>query len=227
MVRLGIVTGLASEVGCLGTVGAGARVVCAAADPGRADRAVRDLLARGCRGLISFGIAGGLDPGVAVGTPILAATVVTPDGRRLPTDAAWRERVRTRLASDVVAIGGDLVGSDHVVGDEAAKRRLREASGAAAVDMESHVVASAAAACAVPFVVIRVVSDGAGDVIPAWVPATIRPDGRPATAAVLRGLLARPGDLPNLVRLRANSRRALVTLRRVAARAGPLFCLDG
>jgi hypothetical protein len=104
---------------------------------------------------------------------------------------------------------------------------LREKSGAAAVDMESHAVARVAAESDIPFLVVRAVSDTFRHGIPAWVPGTIQPDGHPGWSAVVTGILAHPADMPTLLRLRTTSRKALATLRRVALLAGPFYFLDG
>ena len=70
MKSLGIVTGLASEAACLGKVQF-CRV--AGADAVRAGLAARALIAEGCLGLLSFGLAGGLDPNLEPGAVIVAA----------------------------------------------------------------------------------------------------------------------------------------------------------
>jgi adenosylhomocysteine nucleosidase len=227
--RLGIVTGLASEADCLEfrSAAKGVRVLCVGADCGRAAAAARELVAEGCAGLISFGIAGGLDPALNAGALVVADGVVLPDGRRLETDPGWRSRLREALGPAIGPVSGDLAGCDGAVLDARQKKSLRGASGAAAVDMESHAVARVAAESDIPFLVVRAVSDTFRHGIPAWVPGTIQPDGHPGWSAVVTGILAHPADMPTLLRLRTTSRKALATLRRVALLAGPFYFLDG
>ena len=229
MTRLGIVTGLASEADCLQFRSAAkdVRVLCAAADSGRAEDAARKLIAQGCAGLMSFGIAGGLDPALDAGALVVADSVILSDGSRLETDPGWRRRILEALGPAVGPVTGSLAGSDGAVLDERRKKTLRAESGAVVVDMESHAVARVAVESAIPFLAVRAVSDTFRHGIPAWVPGTIQPDGRPGWSAVVSGVLTHPGDVPALVRLRTTSRRALATLRRVALLAGPLFFLDG
>jgi len=229
MTRLGIVTGLASEADCLGPRFAanGVRVLCAGADPTRAGDAARKLIAEGCTGLMSFGIAGGLDPALDAGALVVADSVILSDGSRLETDPGWRCRLLETLGPAIGPVTGALVGSDGAVLDQQQKKKLREASGAAAVDMESHAVAGVAVESAIPFLAVRAVSDSYRHGIPAWVPGTIQPDGHPGWSAVISGVLIHPRDVPALVRLRKTSGKALATLRRVALLAGPLFFLDG
>jgi len=227
--RLGVVTGLASEADCLEpqNVAEEVRVLCAGADPARAGDAARKLIAQGCTGLMSFGFAGGLDPALDAGALVVADSVILPDGSRLETDPGWRHRLLEGLGPAIGPVTGALVGSEGAVLDERQKKTLRAASGAAAVDMESHAVARVAVESAIPFLAVRAVSDSFRHGIPAWVPGTIQPDGHPGWSAVISGVLAHPRDVPALVRLRTSSGRALATLRRVALRAGPLFFLDG
>jgi hopanoid-associated phosphorylase len=229
VIRLGIVTGLASEADCLDfrSAAEGVRVLCAGADCGRAAAAAQELVAEGCAGLISFGIAGGLDPALDAGALVVAEGVVLPDGIRVETDFGWRHRLLEGLGPAIGPVSGDLAGSDGAVLDARRKKTLREKSGAAAVDMESHAVARVAAESDIPFLVVRAVSDSSRHGIPAWVAGTIQPDGHPGWSAVLSGVLAHPADMPTLLRLRTTSRRALATLRRVTLRAGPLFFLGG
>jgi adenosylhomocysteine nucleosidase len=89
--------------------------------------------------------------------------------------------------------------------------------------MESHAVAEIAVEHAVPFVVVRVIADPLTREIPLWLGGVIGPDGSPQARAVLKGLLVHPADLMAIVRLAPDARRAMTTLSRVAARAGPFF----
>ena len=225
---IGIVTGLALEAACFDTLPAHRRprVRCDGMGPARAGRAARRLLADGCAALCSFGIAGGLDPELRTATAVLADAVITTSGRRSPTDAAWRERLRPVLAAALEVTTAGIIGSDRVIETPADKRRLFTDTGAAAVDMESHAVAAVAADAGVPLLVLRAVSDPAGAVIPPAAMAGVGKDGRTRHLAVAWALVWRPGDLPAVLRLRHDSALAVRTLRRVAVLAGPGFGFD-
>ena len=85
--RLGIVTGLAAEAriaGCFQGI-----VAVAGASPARASAQASALIDRGIDGLVSFGVAGGLNPALAPGTVVIAGQVLAPDGTRFETDPAW------------------------------------------------------------------------------------------------------------------------------------------
>lgn len=216
MTSVGVVTGLASEAACLGKVQF-CRV--AGADAGRAELAARALIAEGCAGLVSFGLAGGLDPALAPGAVIVADAVVGPEDRRLPTDLGWRAALADKLQAHV----GLLLSMPAAVVEPAAKESLRVSSGALAVDMESLAIAIAASEANLPFVAIRAVADPATARVPAWVMAGVRSDGSVHTLGIVGGLAKRPGDLPILLRLAGYSRAAHRTLSRVATRLGPSF----
>ena len=56
------------------------------------------LVAAGADALVSFGLAGGLDPALAPGAILVPREVIADDGAALPTDAAWCAQVaQTRL----------------------------------------------------------------------------------------------------------------------------------
>jgi adenosylhomocysteine nucleosidase len=168
---------------------------------------IADSLA-GARGLISFGLCGALDPALGVGDIVIADGVVADDGH-LPTDPAWTVALRAALPD---CRAGLVVGGDAIVGSPQAKAALRQVSGAAIVDMESHAVAKAARSANLPFAVIRAVSDTAAFALPRAAQAGFRPDGDPDVGAVIGGLLRRPWELPALIRTAVDAEKAFKSL---------------
>lgn len=237
MIRLGIVTGLAAEARCLREAAGGdalddtlpgdkLTVVCSGGDAARALAWARTLIDNGANALLSFGIAGGLDPALTPGDLIVGDTVVAPDGRRHAADAAWRDGLLALLTDQSPSLHA-VAGSDNPVASRAGKRALHADAGAAAVDMESHGVALAADDAGLPFAVIRAIADPAGRVLPRAALAGLGPDGEPRPIAVLGELVRRPWELPSLLAAAADARRALVTLGRCAALGAPLFGRGG
>ncbi|MEK7244619.1 MAG: hypothetical protein AAB223_01210 [Pseudomonadota bacterium] len=229
MVRLGVITGLAAEADILLEFPSerAPRVEIAGASGARAEAAATRLLAGGCEAILSFGVAGGLDPALAPGTVVIADSIVAADGRRWPTDARWRDAVRRALAGAVPLAAGAIAGSDAPLLTAAAKMDLAGRTGTVAVDMESHGVARAAALSGAPFLAIRAVADGASRAIPPWVMDAILPDGGLAPEKIARALLPKPWQVWGLIGLARDNACALGALRRVALRLGPGLGLAG
>src|SRR5580693_2708493 len=129
-----VVVGLAFEARV--AAGPGIQVMCSGNGQGLAaalNRAVRG----GCQGLISFGVAGGLAPGLRPGACVVGSAILSAKSR-LPTDHSWSQKLLNTIPG---AIYGPLFGVPAPVADPAAKQALHNRTGAVAVDMESHVVA--------------------------------------------------------------------------------------
>lgn len=216
--------GLASEARLL-RADPRVRVACSGASAARARDLAAGLLDGGCDALLSFGLAGGLDPRLSSGALCVPEAVLLPAGGRVAVDRFWRARLIESIGE---APGCALLaGRDEPVGSPEGKAELFARTGAGAIDMESHAVAEVAAARGVPFLVIRAIADPAERRLPPWLSAVIGADGRPLPRPLLAGLAAHPGDLAALLRLGGDARRALNALRRAAAGAGPLLAFDG
>lgn len=169
------------------------------------------------RGLISFGIAGGLAPNVVPGTVIVPVEVVS-GSERIATDMEWREYILSRLRH---AMSGRLAGSDIAVASAAEKEHLRKDTDALAVDMESHLVAREAKARAIPFVALRVVADTAATELPPAALTAMEPDGSIALGRVLGSVFKNPKQIPALIRTGRESEKAFASLLRCLDLLGP------
>ena len=226
MSRAGIVAALAAEAralcaalppsGSLTTLDDGTLLAVSGVGYPAADRAARALLEAGAGGLISFGLAGGLDPALRAGTLVLPDEVCSTERPNVPVDAAWRRRLITALPAGQPFVGGKLWTSLTPILDTGAKRRLFAASSAPVVDMEAMAVASAASAAATPFLAVKVIVDTALDTLPRAVMA-IDPAGRVRAARVVVTLLRHPGEIITLIRLAGRYLAAQRMLRGIAA----------
>lgn len=185
-------------------------------DSARLSRALKAAIGRGACGIISFGIAGGLQPGLAPGAWLVARAVVVGE-ERFVADPAWAAALRQALPGAEFA---DLAGVDLPVAQSGGKRALQEATGAAAVDMESHLVARIAAAHGLPFAGFRVIADPAERSLPAAALVGMKADGTTDVPAVLRALVAAPAELPALMRTALDARAAFSGLARGRRRLG-------
>ena len=129
--------------------------------------------------LVSFGLAGSLGE-LGVGEVLDATRVVDETGTTL-----WEgPGLGVRGARDGVVLGGDVL-----VHDAAERARLREASGADAVDMESGVLARSGRLAGV----VRAISDDPHSMIEG-VEETVHADGRTNVAGLLRWIATRRRD---------------------------------
>jgi adenosylhomocysteine nucleosidase len=215
---LGVVVGYRAEARCL--AGLDLCVLCSGVDPERARTAARRLRDEGAGGLVSFGLAGALAADLAPGDLLLPATVILPDGGRIATEPAWRERLAATLRrAGVGTQSAPILGSERIVATRAAKRALLAQSGAVAVDMESQAVAAIAAQAGLPLLVLRAVADGHAQLIPRTAQGVIDAQGEVRRLVVLGRLMSRPWEIFSLIALGRSSGLGLASLRRVAALA--------
>ncbi|MGL4314623.1 MAG: phosphorylase [Sphingomonas sp.] len=176
--------------------------------------------------ILSCGIAGALDPALGVGDVVLhippfvpsdvegRARGASPDARvsaSLDTNGLWRLE---KLLPE--AHHGAILGQDHIAASPAEKARLHAATGALAVDMESHVAARVAQRHGLPFAAIRVISDTARDALPPAALVGMNPDGSMALGRVLASLARQPTQLPALIRIGRQSGKAFARLPEIA-----------
>ena len=197
-------------------VGPGVSSIAGGGDSTALAAALKHALTQGATAFLSFGIAGGLvraEPGTW-----LVADAVIERASRWPVDAAWAAVLAQRLPG---ALRGDIAGTDSIIAASADKHALGAATGALAVDTESHVVAAFAAAHGVPFAVFRVIADPASRALAPAACKGMRRDGTIDQRAVFGSLLRQPGQLPLLLRNAADTRRAMRGLSHGRRLLGP------
>ena len=213
--RVVAVTGLIKEARI--ATGPGVHAIAGGGNAPALAAALERELARGAGAVMSFGIAGGLAEELVRGTWLVARSIVTP-AQRWPCDAAWARSIVERLPEAWTA---DLAGVDAPVTDPAAKRELHGATGAAAVDTESHIAAAIAAAHGLPFAAFRVVADSVRRSLPPAASVALKPDGNISRGAVLGSLARTPAQLPSLLRTAIDARTAFRALLRGRRLLGP------
>ena len=206
-----IVTGLMQEARIAS--GPGMTVICSSSDPQQLRALLTVFDPATIRGVISFGVAGGLDPSLKSGDIVVATEVRAGEARWL-ADLALKEDLiagfglgRRRI------VRGRLAGAEQVVADRHLKEALHLETGAAAVDMESHIAADYAARTGLPFAALRVVSDPAHRALPPLAMSAIKPNGDIDLRKVLRSVARNPRTLRDLVATGIDFNRALRSLR--------------
>ena len=185
-------------------------------------RELEGLARAGARGIISFGVAGGLSPSLKPGDIVVASSVMT-SRRTFDTDARWSQSLKNALPD---AVGGlPIFAADATVMTVIEKESLWEGTGAAAVDMESGAAAEVAERYDLPYAVLRVIIDPAHRSIPISAAVGARENGTTDALAVVRSLMRRPQDIGEIVRLADDARRANRSLLRCRQALGPFFSL--
>lgn len=171
--------------------------------------AARRLVEQGATALISFGLAGGLDPALMPGA-LVVPEVIVDQGTTFRCDASL-----------VAIMGGATVGrltcADKAAVTVLAKARLYRATGAAAIDLESAGVARAAQMCGVPFAVMRAVVDPAWRDLPPAAQVALDASGRIALRQVIGSIVRQPGQISSLLKLATDAAAARRTLRQQVA----------
>lgn len=179
----------------------------------RAYQAGLRLAKEGCTGLVSFGLAGGLDAMIAPGRIVLADKVIGPGGKSYATDTEWAMKVQA--AMETPPENGPVVGSDFALTDPKQKTALQKSTGAIAVDMESHGVAQAAEDLGLPLLVIRAVGDPAGRAVPEIALEGLGADGKTHAWPVIVALAKQPTALPALINVARDSAAGMRALGRL------------
>jgi adenosylhomocysteine nucleosidase len=201
--RIGVLVGLAAEARiALGpdwsiAIGGGTSV--------GAENAAQRLVNEGADALVSFGLAGGLDLALRPGAVIVPSAVIARD-ERYATDPDL-----SRM------LGGTtphvMLGADAIAASAAEKRRLGDATGAAAVDLESGAVARVAAMRGIPFAVLRAICDPVERALPPAALVALDMHGGIRAWRVLASIAARPRQLPALLVLAVDAAAAKRSLR--------------
>lgn len=182
--------------------------------------AARALIDAGATALVSWGLAGGLDPQLPSGTICLPKTVMSVTGGVIDMHHHWREAVGAAIAARHRVVDGKLLTTSHALVDSLAKAAAYRDTGAVAVDMESFAIAAVAAERQLPFIAVRVVVDAAGDSLPVAVVAASQA-GQVSVMRLMRGLLNSPLEVTPVIQLAQRYRLAIQALTAIA-RTGAL-----
>jgi adenosylhomocysteine nucleosidase len=215
---VGIVAALTLESRPLGVLADNTLLVVSGVGMAAAREAAQQLAAAGARALVSWGMAGALDPALAAGTLVLATEVVSPDGSHFLTARRWREQLAAAVADRHPLCCGRLLTTREPLSTAADKALVFRETAAAAVDMESAAVAAVARDARLDFVVVRAIADTAADTLPRAVLDATPAGTRAARLATLLSSLARsPADVVGLIRLASRYRAAARALAAVSA----------
>ena len=225
MIRVGIVAALAAEARAISrrianrgipfTLNDGTLLAVSGIGATAATAAALALIDSGAQALVSFGLAGGLDPSLAAGAIFLPAEIISSHTAAFRSSQDWRERLGGALAAHQPLMSGKLLSSTKAITAVGDKAAAFAQTGAAAVDMESFAVAQIAAQYGLPFLTARVIVDTANDALPPAVMSASASGGLHIGRMI--GALARsPGDIIGILRLARRYRLASRSLRTIA-----------
>jgi adenosylhomocysteine nucleosidase len=146
-----------------------------------------------CDGIILAGLAGGLNPNLAVGDVII------------DTSANWPIKHPSLRP-------GRIYTANHLVATTSEKQQLFHVTACDAVDMEGTIVRQWAESARVPMLHVRAISDSAAQSIPRNLLNWIDPVGKPRPARIAANLALHPAQIPVMIRLGKHSRLALANL---------------
>ena len=211
-----LVTGTLREAALVKS--AGIVAIAGGSSPSRLVRELREA-APGAAGIISFGMAGGIDPRLNPGD-IVIGSGVTGDFP-FASDRGWVLALKAQLPRAKI---GAIHADGELFADKQRKLARARDGAAVAVDMESHIAGAIAAEMKLPFVALRCISDSAEMDLPPAIAVSMKPDGGVAYGAVLGSILRQPGQLGHLIRSVKTFSRAYgmfgATLRQVHGRLG-------
>ena len=192
-----------------------------------ARRAALRLVDLGVDALASWGMAAGLDPGLAAGAVVIPDRVIGSQAHEYSPDILWRRRVLDRLGEAVTIVVAPLANAPEILAAGDAKTAIFEHTGAAVADMESSAVARVAVEHELPLLVIRVVLDAAAVTLPGSLSRVIDDTGRVRVPQLMIRAALDPRDWPRWPGLVRSFLAARTAMRTVWSLAAPDLALSG
>ena len=202
--EIGFVVGLSAEARLLRRFGV--RIGIGGGFPAGATQAAEKLVGEGATALVSFGLAGGLNPALPPGALLVPQSVID-DGKVYPCDPS--------LIEWLGGANAECIMSANLVAETAREKAdLFKATAAAAIDLESGAVARVAAGAGIPFAVLRAVADPAQRNLPPAALIALNGAGEIGFSSVLASLFKKPAQIPALIALGQDAAKARVALVR-------------
>jgi adenosylhomocysteine nucleosidase len=154
---------------------------------------------------------------IAPGHVILSAEVIGDEKHWRPNEL-FQQHI-AGLARRIGAVEGPVLGSRVILATEDDKMSAWRDTGALAVDLESAIVARAAEAAGIPFLVLRTIADPSTRELPPAALIPLAENGTPSVFRVAAEVLRRPRQITSLFGLARETRQALTAL------AGPARAL--
>ena len=173
-----------------------------------AEKSVRSFLAASSPELVlTCGFAGGLNPDLKLGDVVFE-----------PAGPATNNQKLTEALLNAGAKPVKIFCADRIATTVAEKKKLRDETGADAVEMESAAIYAVCAGQGIPCATVRVISDTAGEDLPLDFNALSKPDKNLDFGKLFLAIARSPGKIGALMELQRKTKFAAEQLAEVLAK---------
>ena len=181
-----------------------------------ANEATEKLINLNINTLMSWGVAGALDPSLASGDLIIANSIISND-KTYKTATKWQNQLLVFCSEkNYKVLNADIFSSKDVCATIEDKKELFEKNKAIAVDMESAAIAEKALNHNLDFITIRSIADKADMAIPEAVLKHTDKLGNPEILKFIGSCISKPAQIKELLKLASSYKKALETLSDIA-----------
>lgn len=175
-------------------------------------------------GILSFGLCGGLAPGLSVGGIALASVLI--DGKTIyRPNGLWTGRLASAL--NIKPIPYFSTGEFNLANTPTQRAELYNQYGCSAIDDESGPMAEFAKRRGIAFAVLRVVSDAWNDTVPLAARNAVNADGSSNVGSIIAWLEAHPdqagGQILDLAKTAMEYNQSLAVLLQTGQTVGEYF----
>jgi uridine phosphorylase len=161
--------------------------------------------------VLTCGFAGGLNPDLELGEVVFELPDRRDELHESKTENEVRDSWNSSLREKLVAAGAKpakFFCADRIATTVAEKKKLRDETGADAVEMESAAIHAVCAERGIPCATVRVISDTAGKDLPLDFNALFKPDKNLDFGKLFLAIAKSPGKAGALMELQKNARFA-------------------
>jgi nucleoside phosphorylase len=211
--KIGFVTGINSEAKILKS--SNAIVFCSNMKPENVAMGTNRLINKGADAIISFGLAGALDPTLKPGSIIIAPQVLTPSYKKIPCNPLLGSKIFNLKKNKRGIYFKPILGSNRPITSQSEKRKVFKESKAAAIDMETHIAAQTARKRKIPFFTIRSICDTADQDLPDIISVATKNKKKLNLFEIFRFVLGKPSELKKFPKLIINYKIGMKSLREI------------
>lgn len=172
--------------------------------------------------VLTCGFAGGLNPDLEAGDVVFELSDRRGELHEPLTEKEIGDSQSSPLREKLMAVGAKpakFYCADRIAVTTAEKKKLREETGADAVEMESAAIHAVCRERGIPCATVRVISDTAGEDLPLDFNALAKPDQNLDYGKLAWAIAKSPGKIGALLKLQKRTRFAAERLAEVLAKA--------